>query len=230
MGRTRKSFVAVAALAVSLIVCQANAGLVVLDDFAAGVNLNTIAPPPVVSSATNDGSHAGVLGNFRDTSLFAASGGISVLYSPIMANTLFFASLPGSTGSYTSVYDGFGTGGSLGANLNSGNSDRFAVGVVTSDASGLVEITVTDTGGNSATVARLIQDSVVETLEFLFSDYAGVNAASVRSISLKISSADPGADFTLGALSTIPEPASLSLLCLGSLALLRRSRKKRLVI
>ncbi len=279
-GRIIQQMWAVAALAIVLMVGQAKADpvlvisdptfgqtptdVMVIDSFSAGVNLNSLFGP---SSASNDGSHASTIGRYRDTSTQASVhpavpfglGFASASYSPAIGNTLKVLFSPFTTGSYTAVYDGFGTGGSLNADLTTNHlpNNRFVIqvahkNVVFGSGSATLEIAVVDNHGNHASVVQRIPDTsgsitivggvntqflLSKTMEFFFTDYTGVDLANVKSITMQValaqsSSRPSGQEIFFGPLgmARVPEPASLSLLCLGSLALLRRSRKKRLVI
>lgn len=65
---------------------------------------------------------------------------------------------------------------------------------------------------------------VFQTYSFPVEEFALVNLTDVDAIYLRIDAISPGADYTLDFLTTIPEPASMSLLALGAMALIRRRR------
>jgi hypothetical protein len=213
---------AIVATIVGITTRSASAAAVLVDDFADGVDLNTFLGP---SSATNDGPHGGVIGFFRDTTLTVDSGmAIQIFYSPVSTQTLVFDGFPGSTGTYNSVYDGFGLNGNLNRDLTASGNDRFQVAVIDANGNGNLAITVVDTDGISSAVTHPIIDGVMGKVDYLFSSYSS-DLTKVRSITVTLNSTSVAADFTLGSIRAIPEPASIGLIGLGSLLVLRRRRR-----
>lgn len=223
------------AVVVLFAMSQAQAAVVTvgIDNFASGVPLSTYG----TTSASNDGLHAGVLGGYRGTSVVAFTGGLNVFYSPVIGNTLAFDALGGSAGAYSALYDGVGVGGTLNYDLLGANSaGAFSLRVPVANGAGTAFVTVIDNSNNTYTTGQNILLGVPnQDLNFDYADYLGngVDLTDIKSIGLTISSSGVAADFTVGAFSAVtsvvPEPATLSLLGLGGLLILRRRRRQRIV-
>lgn len=219
------------AIVMSFSMTQAKAAVVTIDDFASGVPLSTFG----TSSAADDGFHSGVLGGYRDTLVHASSGALNIFYSPVIGNTIAFDGLAGSSGFYSSLYDGVGLDGHLNVDLLGGlSSGYFSLVVYDANGNGNAHVNVLDNSGNTYSVTQNLNDGFAGTLFFDYADYigAGVDLSDIKSIALVISSSDIADDFTLGAFlgtsNVVPEPASLSLLGLGVLMVMRRRNRERL--
>ena len=122
---------------------QVQAVTVVIDDFASGVPLSTFG----TSSAIDDGPHAGVIGGYRDATVWGS--GTNVYYSPISSNTFIFDTLVGSYGNAQLTYDGPGVGGNLGLNLlEVGTEGYFSIQNFRAQGSGSIDFVVYDNSGH----------------------------------------------------------------------------------
>lgn len=211
---------------------QTQAAVVTIDDFAAGVPLSTFG----TTNAINDGLHAGVLGGYRDTMVMASSGGLNIFYSPIIGNTIAFDGLAGSSGFYGSLYDGPGLDGSLNLDLLGGvSTGNFSLVVLDINGTGTAHVNVLDNSGNTFSIVEHLNNGFAGTLNFDYADYlsGGVDLTDIKAITLVIASSGIADDFTIGAFSAttvaVPEPATLTLLGLGSLMILRRRNRRRIV-
>lgn len=210
---------------------QTNAAVVLIDDFASGVDLSTFG----TASATDDGLHSGVIGGYRDALVVATTGAININYSPVIGNTIAFNGLAGSTGFYTSWYNGLGNN-SLNLDLLGTNTTGYlSLSILEANGNGRAYVYLEDNAGNKSYVKNTISNGFAGVLNFDYSDYllAGVDLTDLNFINLVILSTGIADDFTIGAFSAtsnvVPEPASLALLGLGGLLLLRRSKRQRLV-
>ncbi|HCD30790.1 MAG TPA: hypothetical protein DER01_00165, partial [Phycisphaerales bacterium] len=138
-------FVLTFAIMLGLTFSQAQAAVVIIDDFATGVDLSSFG----TSSAVDDGFYSNVLGGYRDTRVFASSGGVSINYSPVVGNTIAFNALAGSSGYYVSHYNGIGTNGSLNLDLlGSNTTGNFTLIVNAANGTGTAHVSVVDNNDN----------------------------------------------------------------------------------
>ncbi|MBL4700020.1 PEP-CTERM sorting domain-containing protein [bacterium AH-315-I18] len=221
--------VLIIAVAMIFAATQAKAAVILIDDFASGVNLSTFG----TNSAVDDGPHAGVLGGYRDTAVNAPLGGLNVFYSPVVGNTIAFDALAGSSGTYSSIYDGPGLGGDLGQDLlGIAPGGNFSLSIVKANGNGAILVTVRDGSDRVHSSYKSFTNGFVGVLNFNYGEYlgTGVDLSDVKNISLIVASGGVANDFTIGiftATQVVPEPASLSLLGLGALVMLRRRKRQR---
>lgn len=221
MKRYFRSLALIALMTVAFSAATTQASIVVIDDFAAGVNMTTLGGPTVVA---NDGPHAGVIGGYRQTNLVNNSGHVQAFYSAVATNTFSFDSLAGSTGVYTAVYSGLG-GAGLNVNLLAGGLNRFGLDVLESNSAGSITISVEDTFGVTSSQLAALTTGVTGPINFFFSGFTS-DLTSVKTITFTLAATSAGSDFTIGAIRAIPEPASICLIGLGSLLVLRRNRRR----
>jgi len=204
-----------------------------------GWELNTAygaSPPYTYSVVYNETSVAGVLGGTRTTTAINHNdGAVSVdLASDTTDQSISLSTkgwYPSSYGTLELLYNGGGGGGGLNQNMSSWSilSVDFDPDHVGNLKSTVMSFTLND-GLNSATVSKIwtTYATLPRTVEtFNVSDFTTVNPSlnlsSIDSILFNFESDNAG-DAAFYSISGVPEPATIGLLGLGALGLLRRRR------
>ena len=165
------------------------AGQTVIDDFS-DAGANTVSPPgqarsTVGSTTVTDSGLTGVIGGSRTLTVTATSvgGGLPEVRAGVMpiAQVLDYSSTVLVNGAVTLLYDNNGVG--LGVDLSSGDGIEFDV---IADVSSLpYDVTVTlDDGVTSQSSTQNVVVSGLQSVQFLYTAFPGVDLTSVFSIAV----------------------------------------------
>ena len=224
MSATRKNFTFIVAALMALAFTIGSAQALVIDTFETPQAQTANTGNPFDDSLI---AGPGILGGDRellaewqsgdqDVQVEADAGGNSLLTFSTGASTL---------GIGRSIWRPIQTGG---ADLtDAGAQTGIAVGVIFDDLPVNLEFLIQGVGGSSIATLNLGGGIFAPTSEFLsFASFTGtVDFTQVNYITLRIIPLFPATDLQIDFIeSSTPEPATLSLLALGSIGLLRRRK------
>ena len=220
--------VSIVLIALTSVVAQ---GAVMIDSFDGAQSLAVKASGPV--SQTSMIPAAGALGGLRGAQLDFVSGplGSTLDIDPGGSGILAASTDAITSASAATWWDGWAGAFSLGADLtDAGWFDNFVLGVLFDDLPTVITLEVYTDPGNWATADLALPGGIYTPQEFLlpFASFGGgaggVDFSNVGMISMKFE-LDPSTDLALDFIKTdVPEPATLSLVALSWLALLKRRR------
>ena len=211
-----------------------------IDGFADG-DFSDSQAAPGSSLTTQAGS---MIGGEREVTLTWTSGGVvdiddvEAIVNPAVLNVLNWNMDDAIIGNLGILYDGVGTpvGGLGDVDLtDAGLSSEFLIKHQFGDGSAVkITITVVSGGGTSVATKKFASTIATDVLMIPFSDLVGgADLTAVDSIDYLFTNdtgnigliPDGGGDYKFDILGTgVPEPATLALLLLGGLALLRRRK------
>jgi hypothetical protein len=186
-------------------------------------------PVPPNSSVTINESGLSVLGGRRDTTLTKVGGSNISPYISLSSSQISYNSTFGDDGS--SMAFAYGLGGDLDLDATQFGNAFAAVGVSGDMETGPrpvdLTVTITTSGLGSSSAAIAIINGGADHL-VPFASFAGsADLTDVDTIVFEfVDRVDTGGavDYSVGGLAIVPEPATMSLLAVGALALLRRRR------
>lgn len=197
----------------------------------------TIIPRTALGSDTVfDDLVTGVIGGQRITTVTASvldQPGVDIVQGGIfpMAGVFDYSSSAGATGEARLTYRNTDGVDGLDANLS---GDAFVRIDVThfnfaSTIPMAVEL-ILDDGTDSASLTKQLVTAGPQQLDFLFSqfpagDFANLDLTDIDRIDV-IFSAGQSTDFRISSIISVPEPASLTLMLIGSLTMLRRTNRR----
>ena len=230
-------------MAVASLVLAAGAGgqvmgaMIIIDDFSGGWTIHpTLSQLDTTLTKAESGyATTSVIGGSRNTAYTphnaggaTGTSGVDLYLEGPTPNWCNLVNGTKTWSEFTMTYDGGGGTGGLNLNLTGGT--KFSVDIYTDHVgnggySSLMSITLND-GSNVKTVSQALSVGAPITYDILFSGFTGVNLANIDSIAFHLQT-DKAGDYNVVAPLTadIPEPATLLLLALGGLAVIRRRRK-----
>jgi hypothetical protein len=215
------------------LLCGVSSAALIIDPFSeVDTNITANVGTP---SATDTDVHATILGGQRKATVDYTVGISDVRARLVDAippfggsnNAISLSSDSGTTGDWTLEWGSGGAGGTdLGDLTQGGTLDRIIVKVLFNDLVIPIDLTLDD-GTNSATVTKFTTGGP-GNLEYLFSDFVGVDATSANSLVL-MGTGVQDVDLTIDLISAdiIPEPATMALLGMAVVGLGGYIRKRR---
>lgn len=176
-------------------------------------------------------SLSGVVGGIRESSVTRTGGGNTVTLG-INTTTSFavdYASGPSTQGTFSLKYGSQATGGSnLNLNISSDNYIRIQFyGGAGPESNMQIRLDIDSSAGSGANKTYDILANTEMVLLDL-SEISPLNTGDVDGISISFLNMENADDFTFLFIdSVVPEPATMSLLALGGIAMLKRHKRKQ---
>jgi len=211
---------------VALAIVGSAAHALMIDDFSTGNINDTISAgnSVLVTAAT-------VPGGFRYTNNIIDANPLNRSHSVIVTNGVFVSDSQTLVDAQAWIAYGADANSNFTnlLDLDLSGNDRFRFTFASNDLPATIQMQVYEQGFGSvySTVYNIAPNMIMmnQTVEILFSDFAGINFANVDGIGIFINTGASG-DVVLDSFEAVPEPASMVALGLGVAALVARKKRK----